>query len=31
MAKVDSLEAWETVRIKYLGKKGELTQILRGM
>ncbi|PRX25289.1 phenylalanyl-tRNA synthetase alpha subunit [Orenia metallireducens] len=28
---VDNLERLEELRIKYLGKKGELTQILRGM
>ncbi|OCL27519.1 phenylalanine--tRNA ligase subunit alpha [Orenia metallireducens] len=28
---VDNLESLEELRIKYLGKKGELTQILRGM
>jgi len=28
---VDNLEKLEELRIKYLGKKGELTQILRGM
>ncbi len=27
----DSLEALDGVRVKYLGKKGELTGILRGM
>ncbi|TDX49087.1 phenylalanine--tRNA ligase subunit alpha [Orenia marismortui] len=29
--RVDNLEQLEDLRIKYLGKKGELTQILRGM
>ena len=28
---VDSLEALEQLRINYLGKKGKLSQILRGM
>lgn len=31
LAQVNDLEGLEAVRIKYLGKKGELTQILRGM
>ena len=29
--KIDSLEALEKIRIAYLGKKGELTDILKGM
>ena len=28
---VDSLEDLEKIRVKYLGKKGELTEVLRGM
>lgn len=28
---VDNLQQLEELRIKYLGKKGELTQVLRGM
>ena len=31
LGRVDSLEEIENVRIKYLGKKGALTQVLRGM
>ena len=31
LEKVDSLEQLDAIRIKYLGKKGELTQVLRGM
>ncbi|MGF7060747.1 phenylalanine--tRNA ligase subunit alpha [Brassicibacter mesophilus] len=31
LGKVASLEELEQIRIKYLGKKGELTQVLRGM
>jgi len=29
--KVDSLEQLDAIRVRYLGKKGELTQVLRGM
>ncbi|RKO67625.1 phenylalanine--tRNA ligase subunit alpha [Desulfofundulus salinus] len=31
LARADSLEALEEIRIRYLGKKGELTRVLRGM
>jgi len=31
LEKVNSLQQLEDLRIKYLGKKGELTQVLRGM
>jgi len=31
IAQTDSLEELEQLRVKYLGKKGELSQILRGM
>ncbi|HBT47208.1 MAG TPA: phenylalanine--tRNA ligase subunit alpha [Peptococcaceae bacterium] len=31
LSEVQDLEGLEAIRIKYLGKKGELTQILRGM
>lgn len=31
IASADSLDALEQLRVKYLGKKGELSQILRGM
>lgn len=31
LAQVKDLEGWEDLRIKYLGKKGELTSVLRSM
>lgn len=31
LSKVENLEALDQIRIQYLGKKGELTQVLRGM
>lgn len=31
LARIDSLEQLEELRIRYLGKKGALTQVLRGM
>ncbi|WP_407650091.1 phenylalanine--tRNA ligase subunit alpha [Desulfofundulus luciae] len=31
LARADSLETLEEIRIRYLGKKGELTRVLRGM
>ncbi|MGB9803714.1 phenylalanine--tRNA ligase subunit alpha [Desulfofundulus sp.] len=31
LARADNLETLEEIRIRYLGKKGELTRILRGM
>ncbi len=31
LAAVDSLEALKNLRVKYLGKKGPMTEILRGM
>lgn len=31
LSKVEDLEALDQIRIQYLGKKGELTQVLRGM
>jgi len=31
LEKTDSIEQLDAIRIKYLGKKGELTQVLRGM
>ena len=31
IAKVEDLQSLDAVRVKYLGKKGELTAILRGM
>ena len=31
LAKADSLEMLNDLRVKYLGKKGSLTSILRGM
>lgn len=31
ISSVDSMETLEKIRVKYLGKKGELTEVLRGM
>jgi phenylalanyl-tRNA synthetase alpha chain len=31
LSQVKDLEGWEGLRVKYLGKKGELTQVLRSM
>lgn len=31
LSKADGLQALDAVRVKILGKKGELTQLLRGM
>ena len=31
LSTADSLEALENIRIKYMGKKGELTAVLKGM